>query len=489
MKQNLNDHQLCRLLIMTTTLYWNDYETWGIDPARDRAAQFAGIRTDTDLNIIGKPLVQYCKPADDMLPHPEACLLTGITPQTAFAEGVCEAEFMAEIHREFIQPGTCSVGYNSLRFDDEFSRYGFYRNFFDPYAREWQHGNSRWDLIDMVRLTHALRPDGIQWPKREDGTVSFRLEDLTGINGISHEGAHDALSDVLATIDLAKLIRRQQPRLYEYIFSMRDKKKVSKLLQTEPVVLHVSSKFSAASGCIAPVTVLCAHPKIANQVIVYNLRHDPAPLLQLSVEELTIRLFSRSDDLPEGIERLPVKTIHINKCPVVVPVNTLTVEACEKWKISLRQAEAYREQLMADGSFAEKLQEIYAGKRFDAVSDPDQNLYGGGFFADSDRRKMDDLRDMTAKKLAHTRMQFQDPRLPEMLFRYRARNWPQSLSREERVQWDRYRRNRLTGKDGMSSITLKEYQKKLAEKTVAATEDRERKILSRLADWPAEIAL
>ncbi len=474
---------------MTTTLYWNDYETWGINPAKDRAAQFAGIRTDTDLNIIGKPLVQYCKPADDMLPHPDACLLTGITPQMALAEGVCEAEFMGEIYREFMQPGTCGVGYNSLRFDDEFTRYGLYRNFFDPYAREWQNGNSRWDLIDMVRLTHALRPDGIHWPKREDGSVSFRLEDLTGANGISHDGAHDALSDVIATIDMAKLIRRQQPRLYDYIFSLRDKRKVSNLLQSDPVVLHVSSKFPAKTGCIAPVAVLCGHPQIANQVIVYNLRHDPEPLLKLSVEELKIRLFSRNDELPEGTQRLPVKTIHINKCPVVVPVSTLTEEAAEKWDIDMSLAKKYHKLLSADSSFTQKLQELHAGNSFAPVSDPDQNLYGGGFFSDSDRRKMDDLRDMTVTKLAQTRMQFQDPRLGEMLFRYRARNWPQSLGREERIAWDDYRRQRLTEESGASGITLKEYQKKLAEKTVAAGSDKERRILSELADWPAKIGL
>ena len=206
---------------MATTLYWHDYETFGVDARRDRPAQFAGLRTDEELNEIGEPLNIYCKPALDVLPHPEACLITGITPQLADARGVLEPEFIARIHAEFAQPGTCGVGYNSLRFDDEVTRHTLYRNFYDPYAREWQNGNSRWDLIDLVRMTYALRPEGIEWPLKDDGKPSFRLENLATANNIGHESAHDALSDVRATIGVARLIRNRQPRLYDWLFQLR----------------------------------------------------------------------------------------------------------------------------------------------------------------------------------------------------------------------------------------------------------------------------
>ena len=178
------------------SFYWHDYETWGTDPRRDRPCQFAGQRTDLDLNPIGPPLVIYARPAADILPHPEACLITGLSPQMAAERGLPEAEFAADIARELSRPGTCGVGYNSLRFDDEVTRHLFYRNLRDPYGREWQNGNSRWDLIDTLRLAHALRPTGINWPTGEDGVASFRLEGLTQANGIEHSGAHDALADV-----------------------------------------------------------------------------------------------------------------------------------------------------------------------------------------------------------------------------------------------------------------------------------------------------
>ena len=105
------------------TLYWHDYETFGLDPRYDRPSQFAGVRTDEDLNIIGEPLMVYCKPADDFLPQPQACLVTGITPQEAAEKGVNEVEFIKLIHQELSADNTCGVGYNSLNFDDEFTRF------------------------------------------------------------------------------------------------------------------------------------------------------------------------------------------------------------------------------------------------------------------------------------------------------------------------------------------------------------------------------
>ncbi len=471
---------------MALTFYWHDYETWGTDPRRDRAAQFAGIRTDAELNIIGKPLVQYCKPADDMLPHPEACLVTGITPQHALNNGVVEAEFFAAIHREMAQPGTCSVGYNNIRFDDEFTRYGLYRNLFDPYAREWQNGNSRWDIIDVVRLTRALRPEGIEWPTHEDGSTSFRLEELTKANGIEHTDAHDALSDVYATIAMARLIKERQPRLFEHQLKMRNKRMVAEQLNvaSKAPVLHISSKYPAKDGCIAPVAPLINHPVNKNAVVVYDLRVDPTPLIELSVDEIQQRVFTARDDLPDGVERIPLKELHINKCPVVVPINTLTDSAAAEWQIDLTKAERHLEQIRRAGLDA-KLRQVYSGREFDAITDPDQALYGGGFFSDGDRRLMGYVRTTPIEELADLDLAFEDARLSEMLFRYRARNWPEYLSADEKRRWDEFRIDRLTNPQADAGITLDDFRSRLAKMVVnPELGEREKGILSELADWP-----
>ncbi|MDZ7902825.1 MAG: exodeoxyribonuclease I [Rheinheimera sp.] len=247
---------------MAATFYFHDYETWGADPKKDRPAQFAGIRTDDNFSPVQNVDMWYCQLAPDYLPNPEAALITGITPQLCQQKGLPEVEFMRRILAQFSAPETCVIGYNNIRFDDEITRYALYRNFFDPYAREWQHGNSRWDLIDVVRACYALRPEGIEWPTKDDGSPSFRLEDLTKANGIAHENAHDASADVYATIAMAKLLKDKQPRLFQYLYDLRKKNKVSELIDVAGLtpLVHVSSKFPALQGCCSWIVPLAFHP-------------------------------------------------------------------------------------------------------------------------------------------------------------------------------------------------------------------------------------
>lgn len=477
---------------MSDSFYWHDYETWGADSKRDRAAQFAGQRTDGDLNPVGPPLVLYCRPADDMLPQPEACLITGITPQKALAEGLNEAEFFAAIHDELSQPGTCGVGYNSIRFDDEFTRYGLYRNLFDPYGREWKNGNSRWDLIDVVRLTHALRPEGIEWPEREPGITSFKLEELTAANGIFHEAAHDALSDVHATIALARLIRQHQPRLFEFALGLRDKRRAGELcnLRRPDPILHVSSMYPASRGCIAQVLPVARDPVNKNGVVVFDLSQDPSLLVDLDFEEIGRRVFTSSAELEQqGLDRIGLKTVHLNKSPMLSPMTTLTPYAAERWQIDPELGRQRAASLRSIPGLEKKIQQALSGREFPPSSDPDQNLYGG-FIGDDDRRHLDRLRQLEPAELARASAVFDDHRLHELLFRYRARNWPESLRTDERNRWQEYRLQRLTQPDGGGSIALAEYRRQLARLMVdPALDEDKRQVLSELADWPQQLGV
>jgi len=443
------------------TIFWHDYETFGADPQRDRPCQFAGIRTDNDLNIIGEPVTLYCKPTDDILPVPEACFITGITPQIANENGVCEAEFIKQIHNEMAQSGTCVAGYNSIRFDDEVTRNTLYRNFYDPYAREWQNGNSRWDVIDMVRLTYALRPEGINWPKKEDGSPSFRLEELTAANGISHEAAHDAMSDVYATIAIAKLIKEKQPKLYDYVFTHRTKQQIAPLLDIHSMkpVFHVSSRFPATMGCCALVVPVAPHPTNSNAVIVYDLRTSPSELNDLTVQEIRDRIFIATSDLPEGIQRIPLKAVHINKCPVLAPAAMLKSLSSESLNSFQLNGEVLREnlkQLRAINGLSSKISEVFSDSEFEAKTDPDLMIYSGGFFSANDKKTMDRVRSASVIELAEEEFVFDDARLPEMLFRYKARNYRETLTSEEQEQWERFRYQRLTDAN-LSSITFQQY--------------------------------
>lgn len=474
-----------------TTFYWHDYETFGADPSRDRPVQFAGVRTDEALNIIGDPLEIFCRPANDFLPHPMACLVTGITPQHALEHGVPECEFIAQIHAELSKPGTCGVGYNSLRFDDEVTRYTLYRNFFDPYAREWQNGNSRWDIIDMVRTTHALRPEGIEWPLRDDGLPSFRLEDLTAANGIGHEAAHDALSDVHATIAVARLIRDSQPRLYNYLLENRDKRSVMAMLDIPGMkpVLHVSGMFGAQRDNIALIVPLALHPDNKNEVICYDLSADPQRLFDLSASELAALLYKRADELLEGETRLGLKSIHINRCPVLVTAKMADPATAQRLGIDGDVCRAHlaalREHVANHGStFTSKLQAIYGERKFEPITDPDRMLYSGGFFSANDRRVMDQVRELGPEELGQTSFAFEDKRLPEMLFRYRARNFPQSLSVDELALWEEFRFGRLTEPEHGSGLCMDEFQADIeARMESGELTEPQRALMEQLLDW------
>ena len=465
------------------TLYWHDYETWGEIPAVDRPSQFAGIRTDEDLNILGEPLMIYCKPAPDVLPKPEACLITGLTPQIAEERGLPERDFIAAIHAELSRPGTCGVGFNSIRFDDEVTRYTLYRNFYDPYEREWRNGNSRWDIIDMVRMTRALRPEGIEWPNYEDGRPCFKLEMLSKANNLKHEAAHDALSDVYATIAVAKLIKTQQPKLYDYAYRLRDKRFVASMIDIDAhkPLLHISSRFPGENGNAALVLPLAMHPTNKNSVISFNLGSDPRALLTLPVEELRLRLFTRTDDLPEGVERLALKEIHFNKTPMLLPASMLDDATAERLAIDKARCEQHWQTLRnltleEQQALHQKLFQLYSTQEFAEKTDPEQMLYSG-FFDEQDKRLMTQIRRADGEILANAEVNFRDARLGEILFRYRARNFPASLNSDEKIRWKRFCHWRLTEPEAQSSLTLTEFYARLAQLVTDASLTEQQQLL------------
>lgn len=460
---------------MAASIFWYDYETTGIDPRRDRPLQVAGIRTDEALNEIGQSLNLYCRPSDDILPHPAACLVTGITPDRLATHGLGEAEFMTRLHAELAQPSTCVAGYNSLRFDDEVSRYSLYRNFFDPYAREWQGGNSRWDLIDMVRTAYALRPEGIVWPQ-QDGSVTLKLERLTEANGIEHGQAHDALSDVRATIALARLIRDRQPKLYDYLYRLRSKQGVLDQIRLHEPLVHISGRFSGARHYLSVVLPLGWHPRNRNALIVCDLAADPSPLLELDAETLRQRLYTRRDALAEGELPVPLKLLHINRCPVVAPLNVLRAQDRERIGLDLEGCLAVAKGLLqAKTVWQDKLAPIYSEESFTGSEDPEQQLYDG-FIGDRDRRLCEQVRQADPARLAKEQWPFDDPRLPELLFRYRARNFPETLSATEQQQWQDFCRLRLSESEYGAPNTLANFDSAMAEQMSNAS-DESRQVL------------
>lgn len=419
-----------------------DYESFGVDPARDRVAQFAGIRTDSDFNIIGEPVMLYCKQTPDYLPSPEAVMVTGITPQLCNEKGVAEPEFCARIHHEFSQPNTCILGYNNIRYDDEMTRYTFFRNFFDPYEYSYRHGNSRWDLLDVVRACYALRPEGIEWAFDEEGVPSFKLEKLTQANHIEHENAHDAMADVYATIAMAKLIKQKQPRLFEFFFAHRHKKALEALIDTAEMtpLVHISGMLGNYRGNTAWVAPLAWHPSNQNALIVCDLAGDVQSLVDESVEVLKTRLYTKKETLDaDGLSRTPLKLVHINKCPILAPAKTLLPENAERLGIDRQACLENLKIIKAHKSLIrEKVIEIHSEERtFGEAENVETTLYEG-FFSAADKNNMAILRDLPPETLSNHGLKFSDPRVEKLLFHYRARHYPQTLNRTEQIRWQKY---------------------------------------------------
>lgn len=432
--------------------YFYDLETFGINTRTSRIAQFAGVRTDENFNAFSTDMF-YCKPSGDSLPDPESCFITNITPQSCQQQGLAEHQFIGKIITQFSQENTCVLGFNNIRFDDEFIRFTAWRNLLDPYAWSWQNGNSRFDLLDVVRFCYALKQNtSLKWAYDEiDGvkTPSFKLDKLAPANDIEHSQAHDALADVKATIELAKKIKQTQPELWGYAFNLRYKKTVAHYIKLLEPMLHTSGMYPPADACTKLTTALCYHPKYKERAIVYNLEQGPEILLNLSVEELEQRIFTKQQDLAQGQERLEIKELIFNRSPMFVasknppPQLGINSEQCLK---NLEFIKQHHNQILP------KIISLYEQQDFSNSADVDQQLYDG-FLSNQERAKLDDISKLNAKQLADYKVKFSDKRLAKLLLHYKGRNFPSSLNESEKEQWFEVVQARFQqGKDDYLSI-------------------------------------
>lgn len=465
-----------------TTFYFYDLETSGVNPKTARIMQFAGQRTDKDINPIGEPHDFLIKLTEDVLPEPDAVLVTGITPQHTLAEGIREAEFLEQFHRDIATPSTIFVGFNSIRFDDEFMRYTHYRNFYDPYEWQWKDGRSRWDLLDVVRMTRALRPEGISWPFDSSGKPTNRLELLTSVNKLDHNNAHNALSDVRATISVAKLIKEMQPKLFNFLLELRDKKKVQAFVEQAELFVYTSGKYPSEQEKTTIVTTLAKTSD--SSVLVYDLTVDPKQYMSLSVEEIIAAWQRRwNEDGP----RLPVKTLKFNRCPAIAPLNVLDKKSQERLGISVQLAITHKK-VLDNSDFAkrclealghmDKMRNMQQSEMISNQNIVDEQLYND-FVPSQDAGAMRRLRVATNDNIHEILPQdFTDQRLQQLLLLYKARNFSKTLTEQEQLDWETFRRQVLLG--GGESSRLARYMRRLKELDAITVDPKKRYLLEEL---------
>ena len=444
--------------------------------------QFAGRRTTLELEPIGEPYNILVRLSDDTLPSPEALLVTGITPQSTVSDGISEAEFAQLLSDEVFTPDTITVGFNNVRFDDEFIRHLFWRTFRDPYEWSWKEGRSRWDLLDVVRITRALRPEGIEWPVDAKGNATNRLELLTKANGIEHLNAHDALSDVDALIAVTRLIRDKQPQLFDYLLKLRDKREVQKLanLDDKTPFVYTSGRYDNEFNKTTVAFPLTAGRN--GNVVVYDLRYDPTPLLGLSSDELEKKLYAPYEERQaDGFVKLPVKELQYNRCPAVAPLGVLEQgDGWQKIDLDLETVERHKQLLVGAPHFAENIRSIFEKSRaYATANDPEGQLYDG-FVGDKDKIRVESVRNASASELADYHPTFDDERLSPLLLHYKARNYPTSLSEDEAVEWEQWRAGHI-------SAQLQPFVASLRKLASERTDEQSQFILSELQLWAESI--
>lgn len=426
--------------------YFYDLETSSLDPRYGRVMQFAGQLTNDKFEPIGKPLKVLIKLSEDVLPSPDAVMVTGITPQQTIEAGYTEAQFLERFNKQVLKPKTTILGYNSIRFDDEFMRNMLYRNFYDPYEWQWKDERSRWDLLDVGRMMRALRPEGVNWPIDKDGNPTNRLELLTKDNGIEHEDAHDAMADVTATIELAKLFKKAQPKLFNYLFRMRNKHEVAKLVNPDdpqPFV-YSSGRYSSEFAKTTVAFPIAINPHVPSQVLVYDLRRNPEEIKDMSAEDMLKNLKTKYQDRPEDFQKLPIKTLAINKAPAIAPMGVLDDESWKRLGLDLETVKKHIALLKKNDIIASSALETWEeyGKPRKTAKDVDGQIYQG-FLNDKDKSKLIEIRSKNADELADYHPNFIDERLPELLMRYKARNYPSSLSDKEKDLWQKHVKERI----------------------------------------------
>jgi len=440
------------------TYYFYDLETSSANPRSGRIMQFAGQRTDKDLNPVGEPDNVLVKLTGDILPEPDAILVHGITPQKTLEEGLTEAQFAEFFQKKVALADTVFVGFNNIRFDDEFMRRIFYRNFYDPYRWHWEMGRGRWDMLDPIRMMRALRPQGLKWPML-DGKPSVKLELMAKENNLSHDNAHDALSDVIALIELTQKFKEYQPKLFEYLVSMKDKKAVARLVEGGQPFVYTSGRYSAEHEKTTVVTSLFKHPR-RNSAIVYDLREDPTPWFKKSAKELAEHWTARYDS---ELEKIPVKILQYNRCPAIAPLGVLDEDSKKRISLDFDVIKQNQKRIKGQPEFVNKIKDaldIVENKqqtKLQLDSTVDQQMYDD-FWVREDLAELTKVRATKPSELSVLSTEIKNKRIREMIPLYKGRNFPRKLTEDERKKWEEHVREYMN-KGGDKSPVARFYKR------------------------------
>ncbi|MDA8561631.1 exonuclease domain-containing protein [Gammaproteobacteria bacterium] len=404
---------------MQTFLFY-DIESTGLNKSFDQVLQFAGIRTDKDLNEIERYELKV-KLNPDIIPSPFATITHRISVKNN-QDNISEYEAIKKIHSWINQPNTKSLGYNTLGFDDEFLRFSFFKNLLPPYSHQYANNCGRLDLYPMTAMYYLFKNEILNWPKIEN-KISLKLEQLNNANNLAKGQAHDAMVDVEATLKLAREFKKES-KMWDYLIGFFNKNEDiarSNLLKNSPA-LYFNGYLGHDNNFQCPVIFLGQHKYYKNQSI--WLRLDSTKLIETTQETIqnTTQIIRKKPGEPGFL--LPIKKRYLNY---------LTKERLDQTEINELWLKNNSETLKAIASYHTNF--IYP--TYQNV-DIDSSLYLNGFKNSNEEKFCRDFHKAPDKEKTKIIDKAPNQNLKKQAIRILGRNFPENLSQAQLKEFNIY---------------------------------------------------
>ncbi|VFP83850.1 exodeoxyribonuclease I [Buchnera aphidicola] len=438
-------------IVINKSFIFYDYETFGLNISLDKVAQFCSIETDNDFKFIRKKTILFCYPPIDYLPDPNSILITKILPQYTQQYGLNEYCFTKKIYDIFSQKNSCIIGYNNINFDNLITRNIFYRNLLDPYEWSWKNGNFSWDVLNIVRAFYIFYPKTMLWYRKINGTVSFKLSDITSINNIIHINAHDAYSDVMATFLIVQFLYKKNKKFFLFLYKISHKKFILNFISQNynKPFFYLSSFFGSKNNNFGCIMILGMHPKFNNNLIIINLSINFKKIFHLYSycvrDKLKIhQLFDCG-----------IQVVCINKSPLFFSYNSLSKQDCKRLNINYSRCQKNFFLLKNNTLLKNWILSFFLKSEKNEVDDNVDLMLYKNFFNSSDKMLFSFIHSHVPLQWINWYPEFIDTRIKEIFFRLKARNFIKLLNFNEIKRWQLYCKHKI------NSTYIKKYIRKI----------------------------
>jgi exodeoxyribonuclease-1 len=404
------------------TYLFYDIETTGLNKAFDQVLQFAAIRTDLNLQEIERYEINV-KLNPDIIPSPYA-LITHHIGLKENAESFSEFSAIKQIHQYFNHPGTISLGYNTLGFDDEFLRFSFYRNLLPPYTHQFANNCSRMDLYPMTLMYFLFKPHVLNWPTHE-GKTTLKLEYLNSANQLTEGRAHNAMVDVEATLELARRLFKER-EMWDYVkdyFNKKIDQERLQPLQNNTIALMVDGRLRD-HAYLAPVLYVGQHRHYKNQLLWLQL--DSPELTKITKNNITETTRVTNKKCGEPYFILPLKDRFTTQ---LHPKRRALAEHNKKW-------------LETNPESLKLITDYYTDYQYPTYpnTDVEASLYLNGFYSAEEESFCRLFHKVPPKEKARLTEELHFPKLKTLALRILGRHFSDAMSHSQQEQFSAYLR-------------------------------------------------